>query len=75
MTVIQVYAPTDVSTDDGILEFYNYLQETLDEIPRHDIKLLIGNFNAQIDSNIEGRECTIDPNGSGNMTTDNGELV
>ena len=75
MTIIQAYAPTNLSTDDEKLEFYNHLQETLDEIPCHDIKLLIGNFKAQIDSNREGQECTIGPHGSGNTTTDNGELL
>ena len=51
MTVIQAYAPTNVSTDDEKSEFYNHPQETLHEIPRLLIKLLIGDFNAQIDSN------------------------
>ena len=51
VTVIQAYAPTNVSTDDEKSEFYNHPQETLDEIPHLLIKLLIGDFNAQIDSN------------------------
>ena len=44
MTIIQAYDLKIVSTDDKELEFYNHLQETLDEIPRHDIKLLIGDL-------------------------------
>ena len=75
MTVIQAYAPTNVSTDHKKLEFYNHLQETLNEIPRHDIKILIGDFNTQTDSNREGQECTIVPHSSGNTKTDNGELL
>ena len=51
VAIIQAYVPTNVSTDDEKLEFYDYLQETLDEIPRHYIKFLSGNFSAQIDSN------------------------
>ena len=43
---IQTYAPTNVSSDDEKLKFYNHLKETPGEIPRHDIKLLIGDFNA-----------------------------
>ena len=75
MTIIQAYDLKNVSTDDEELEFYNYLQETLDEIPRHDIKLLIGDLNAQIERNRQGRECVIGPHGSRNWATDNGELL
>ena len=67
VTVIQVYAPSNVSTSDEKLELYNHRQETLDEIPHHDIKLLIGSNR--------GLECTIGQHSSGNTTTDNGELL
>ena len=75
VAIIQAYVPTNVSTDDEKLEFYDHLQETLDEIPRHYIKSLSGNFSAQIDSNWEEQECTIVRHGSANTTTDNGELL
>ena len=75
VTIIQAYAPTNVSTDDGKLEFYNHLQEKLDEIPCHDIKILINDFNTQINSNREGRECTIVWHNLGNTISDNGGLL
>ena len=56
VTVIQAYAPTNVSTDVEKFEFYNYLQKTPGKITRHVIKLLIGDFNAQIDNNREEQE-------------------
>ena len=75
VTVIQGYAATVVLTDHKKLKFYNHLQETFDEIPCHVIKLLNSDFNARIDRNREGQDCTIGPHGSGNTATDNGKFL
>ena len=75
MAVIQAYAPTVVLTDHKKLKFYNHLQETFDEIPCHVIKLLNSDFNARIDRNREGQDCTIGPHSSGNTATDNGKFL
>ena len=51
--------------------FYKNLPNVIDEIPRHDIKLLMGDFNMQIDKSRQRMESTIGANA--NITNDNGE--
>ena len=55
-----------------ITNYYKNLQNTIDEIPRHDHKLLMGDFNVQIDKSRQGMESTIVPHGFANIN-DNGE--
>ncbi|KAJ8385212.1 hypothetical protein AAFF_G00191840 [Aldrovandia affinis] len=47
----------------------------LEEIPSYDIKLLIGNFNAKLDSDRRGLHTTVGPHGSASSTNDNGERL
>uniref|UniRef100_A0AAY5EEC4 Rho guanine nucleotide exchange factor (GEF) 1a n=1 Tax=Electrophorus electricus TaxID=8005 RepID=A0AAY5EEC4_ELEEL len=72
-SIIQVYAPTEDSDDDQKDTFYGLLQDTIDEIPTHDVKFLIGDFNAQITDDRRGLENVIGPHSSGRQTNDNGE--
>ncbi|KAK1798816.1 hypothetical protein P4O66_007096, partial [Electrophorus voltai] len=58
-SIIQVYAPTEDSDDDQKDTFYGLLQDTIDEILTHDVKLLIGDFNAQITDDRRGLENVI----------------
>ncbi|KAK1796709.1 hypothetical protein P4O66_009731 [Electrophorus voltai] len=74
-SIIQAYAPTEDSDDDQKDTFYGLLQDTIDEIPTHDVKLLIGDFNAQITDNHRGLENVIGPHSSGRQTNDNGERL
>ncbi|KAK1786550.1 hypothetical protein P4O66_002993 [Electrophorus voltai] len=67
-SIIQVYAPTEDSDDDQKDTFYGLLQDTIDEILTHDVKLLIGDFNAQITDNRRGLENVIGPHSSGRQT-------
>jgi len=48
MAVIQIYAPTADSKDDDIEDFYETLEATLQELPKKDIKLITGDWNAKI---------------------------
>ena len=75
VTIIQVYAPTEKSEDSDKDEFYNQLQDTRDEIPNYDMKLLIGDFNAQIDSDRRGQNITVGPHGTVKETTKNGKRL
>ncbi|KAK1792372.1 hypothetical protein P4O66_012322, partial [Electrophorus voltai] len=70
-SLIQVYAPTEDSDDDQKHTFYGLLQDTIDEIPTHDVKLLISDFNAQITDDRCGLENIIGPHSSGRQTNDN----
>ncbi len=43
-----MHAPTTNHSDDAVDDFYKMLQHTIDNIPRRDIKILMGDFNAQV---------------------------
>ena len=63
-----------MKTDDNKKDnFYKILQNVIDEIPRHDIKHLMGDCNVQIDKSCQGIESNIGLHGSANITNDNGE--
>lgn len=46
--IIQVYAPTADKPDETIEAFYSDLTNTLRKLPKNDITLIIGDFNAKI---------------------------
>ena len=48
ISVIVVYAPTEVASKNDKNEFYQQLSSIFDELPRHDLKLLLGDLNAQV---------------------------
>jgi len=47
-TVIQVYAPTKEADDEVKDDFYEQLQKIVDKVPRHDMLLVIGDWNAKV---------------------------
>ncbi|KAJ8386425.1 hypothetical protein AAFF_G00170220 [Aldrovandia affinis] len=75
VTIVQVYAPTEVASEEEKDIFYTQLQGVLEEIPSYDIKLLIGDFNAKLDSDRRGLHTTVGPHGSASSTNDNGERL
>ena len=48
ISVIQVYAPSSSHTDEEIEEFYQDLEKTIREIPKKDIVVTQGDWNAKI---------------------------
>ena len=56
MAVIQIYAPTTDSSDDVLDEFYNTLESILSEIPKKDVNIIMGDWNAKVRSENEGQE-------------------
>ena len=76
ITIVQAYAPTENAQATEKDNFYSQLQDTLDNTPKYDIKLLIGDFNAKLGSEErQGLQCTIGPHGTANKTNDNGERL
>ncbi|RCN49463.1 endonuclease/exonuclease/phosphatase family protein [Ancylostoma caninum] len=72
ITVMQVYAPTDNLKEDlknGLL------QDTIDEAPRQDLKIVLGDFNAQLGGDGHEIERTIGPFASSEHLSDNGERL
>jgi Endonuclease/Exonuclease/phosphatase family len=53
-SVIQAYAPTATTAEDEVEEFYEKLQETLDTMPKGDIVLVMGDFNAKVGEGTDG---------------------
>ena len=74
ISVIVGYAPIEDAEDDDKDNFYSSVQSVLDRIPKHDMVLLIGDFNARVGSDNQFRERTMGKHGLGRMT-DNGERL
>ena len=47
-TVVQVYASTNEADEETKDSFYDFLQRVTDEIPSHDMILMLGDWNAKI---------------------------
>ena len=65
ITVIQVYAPPAESSEEEIEEFYEKLEDTIAEVPRKDIKVVMGDWNAKVGSDNEGWEAAMGRYGYG----------
>ena len=48
ITIVQVYAPTSAHSDEEIENFYEQIQETIDKVPKKDILVVQGDWNAKI---------------------------
>ena len=55
-TFIQVYAPTNDAKDDDKEDFYQSLQTAINKVPKRDLLLLMGDFNAKVGAVREGRK-------------------
>ena len=73
-TIIQVYAPTNDAHEDDKEDFYHSLQTVIDKVPKRDVLIVMGDFNAKVGSEREGREREIGPHGIGQMN-ENGERL
>ena len=73
VTIIQADAPTMENDDNKKDNFYKILDNIVDQIPRHDIKSLMGDFDVQIYKSRQGMESITGPNGPTYITNNNGE--
>ena len=71
-TVVQVYAPTNEADEEFKDSFYGMLQRVTDEIPRHDMIMMMGDWNAKIGARQEGEDGVVGRQGLGVERSENG---
>jgi hypothetical protein len=57
MTVVSVYAPTLVSSEEDITSFYHALRALITSIPHSESLVILGDFNARVGSDSETWPC------------------
>ena len=54
-TIIQIYAPTSAASEYDIEQFYGRLQDLIDTVPRGNVLIIMGDWNAKIgDKAVDG---------------------
>ncbi|XP_062602942.1 craniofacial development protein 2-like [Saccostrea cucullata] len=71
-SIIQVYSPTNEAEDETKQDFYEALQAELEKITKHDLTIIMGDFNAKIGQDNTGYERVMGKYGCGTMN-ENGE--
>ncbi len=74
-TIIQCYAPTNDTEEEEKEMFYEKLQHTLNNTPKRDIKILMGDLNAKIGDNNKNRERIMGKHGIGELNENGLKLV
>lgn len=72
ISVIVAYAPTEDAEETVKTSFYQQLSDTYDELPGHDIKLVVGDFNARVTSDHTTRSGVIGKHSLHQVSNDNG---
>ncbi|XP_068204143.1 craniofacial development protein 2-like [Palaemon carinicauda] len=72
MSIRVCYAPTNDSTEKRVEEYHEELQRVIDEIPKMDMKIVIGDFNDKLRSNNERIENVTGVEGLGEVANENG---
>ena len=65
VSVMQVYAPTTDKTEEEIEQFYENLDDALKQMPKKDVKVIMGDWNAKIGKDNIGWERVMLKNGYG----------
>lgn len=74
LTLVQCYAPTNDSDDTTRDHFYEQLQAELEILPRHDMLVVMGDFNAKVGRDNSSYDRAIGKEGCGAMN-ENGERL
>ena len=71
---IQCYSPTNDSEEEAKDEFYDQLKAEIEGIPKHDMKIIMGDLNAKVGDDNSTYERTMGCEGCGKMN-ENGERL
>ena len=74
ISVINTYAPMEDTQVNAKDEFYNNLSRCFHNLPRHDVKIIVGDLNAKIGKDETWRG-TIGMHSLHNVSNDNGERL
>ena len=55
ITIFQIYAPDSRYMEDVVEEFYDMLRSKIDAIPKNQIYMVMGDFNAKVGSDKCGQ--------------------
>ena len=75
MTLIQCYAPTNDNDHEAKDAFYEQLQAAVNTAPRHDLLIVMGDFNAKVGSDNTHAERTMGTHGCGSINDNGARLV
>ena len=76
LTVVVSYAPTEEAEEEKKDDFYDQLQTAIEDVPTHDMLLIIGDLNARTGNINTGRERVMGKHGLGSyLMNDNGERM
>ena len=70
--MVQVYAPTNEADEERKDSFYDLLERVTGEIPRHDMIMMMGDWNAKIGATQEGQDGVVGRHGLGDERSGNG---
>ncbi|CAH1233043.1 Hypp565 [Branchiostoma lanceolatum] len=75
VSVIVAYAPTNMAPDEEKDEFYIQMSALMDDISRHDIIWVLGDFNATTGPDRDGFERALGPHGTGSCNNNGSRLL
>ena len=71
---MQCHAPTNDSSEDEKDQFYSNLKTAVEQVPTHDVLIVVGNLNAKIGNENAGLERAMGKHASSKMN-ENGERL
>ena len=75
MTIVVCYSPTDVAEIEEKDRFYKSFEDVLQRLHPHDLQMVVGDFNARVDTDRNGFELFLGPHAVAESAIDNGQRL